>query len=107
TQLPKSDFGSEFLKPPDRSGSEVSRTIARRGLACPRNTSHTAPPTFPVAPTTRFICPPPCAGRSEYRAGRTARQGHESAARSPSQPERTLAVFDYQGMAFTCESTTN
>src|SRR5712691_8249885 len=46
-----------------RSGSDVSRTIARTGLFWPRSASQTAPPTFPVAPTTRFTSTS-CSGKA-------------------------------------------
>src|SRR6266849_9512267 len=46
-----------------RSGSDVSRTIARTGLFWPRSASQMAPPTFPVAPTTRFTSTS-CSGKA-------------------------------------------
>ena len=57
-----------------RSGSELSRTIARTGLSWPRSASQTAPPTLPVAPTTRFIGSLLLLARGEYHAGGTPLQ---------------------------------
>src|SRR5712692_50510 len=72
------------------SGSAVGRVSARTGLPACLNCRQISPPKSPVAPTTRFICPP----RNQRRgAGASHEASHRPERRPvylPTIPHRTL-----------------